>query len=87
MRWWLLQRFQQGVEGRLRELMHLVNDIEAETARRCCHADALTQVANFVDPPIGRAIDFQHIQGTTFADGDARLAVVTRLCAHPLGAI
>jgi len=79
--------FEQGVEGCLGELVYFVDDIEAETARRGCHADALAQFADFVDATIGGAVNLQHIQRATVPDGDAGDTTIARLGPHPVRAV
>ena len=83
----LFQRFQHGVEGRIREHVHFVDHIDLEAAARRRIDGVFQQLAHFVDLGIGRGVNFQEIDkapridlgtgraDTTGAGGDAFFAV------------
>ena len=69
MRRWLLERFQQGVEGARRKHVDLVNDVDLEARlRRRVGYGVDDELAHLVDLRIRRRIKFDHIQTTTFCD-------------------
>jgi hypothetical protein len=80
----LLQRLEQRVEGRLGQLVNLIDDVDlvAPTSRRVL--DILAQGADLVDATIGGAVDLHdvHTRGGVEAHG----AGAARLGALPLRA-
>ena len=75
-RWRLLQRFQERVERRRRQHVHLVDDVDfvARLRRRVAHVFA--KLAHLFDAIVARAVDLEHVE--TVAGGDFA-AVVARV--------
>ena len=69
----LFQRFQQRIECLVGQHMHFVDQIDLVMLLRRCIFDALTQIADLVDPAVGSAVDLNHIHA--FA---ARKALASR---------
>ncbi len=57
----LLQRLEQGVEGFAGDLMGFVDDENFVAVARRAEADALAQLAHFVDAAVGRRVDLDHV--------------------------
>ncbi len=72
----LLQSLEEGVEGRVGEHVDFVDDIDLVRPLGGHVLDLLPQVPDFVDAPVGGAVDFQHVQGGAVGDLPADLAGV-----------
>ena len=57
----LFQRFQHGIEGRIREHVHFVDHIDLEAAPRRRIDGVFEQLTHFIDLGIGRRVNFQEI--------------------------
>src|SRR6266853_3417569 len=75
----LLQRFQQGVEGGIGDLMSFVENVDFETVTCRTVAGAFAQFANLVNAAVGGGIDLDYIDGISGADLSAGFADATRL--------
>ena len=64
----LLQRLQEGVEGRRRQHVDFVDDVDlvARAGRRVAHA--VVDLADVVDAGMGRGVHFQHVHVPAFHD-------------------
>ena len=71
----LLERLEQGVERCIREHVNLVDVINFELAACRGESHGLAEVADLLDTVVRRAVDFQHIERTTFRDLDADVLV------------
>ena len=58
MRWRLLQRFEQCIERFSGEHVHFIDYINLVRALGGSVANILPQLSNFVDTPVGSAVDF-----------------------------
>ena len=85
-RWWLLEGFEQGVEGRGGEHVAFIHHIDLPARLHRCKARALNQIADVVDTGVGGGIDLDDIQGTTGCDRGAELAVPAGFCCGPVTA-
>ena len=75
----LFQRFEHGIEGRLRQHVHFVDDIDfvATHARRVL--GVFQHLTNVVNARIGSRIDFHHIHMAACIDLHALCTFATRL--------
>ena len=64
----LLQRLQHGVEGRIREHVDLVDDVDLETAARRRIDGILEKLPHFVDLGIGRRVNLEQIDEASGID-------------------
>ena len=74
----LLQRFQQGVEGGIGDLVRFVEDVDLEAVPRRAIAGGLAKFADLVDAAVGGGVDFDYIDGISGADFGAGLANAAR---------
>src|SRR5262249_15019889 len=74
----LFERLQQRVEGRGREHVYFVDDVNLEPAACGAEPDALPQVANLLHLVVARAVDLQHLHIIARGDGAATGARVAR---------
>src|SRR5207253_6225825 len=74
----LLERLQEGVEGLVRQLVRLVDDVHLVLALRRREAHFLAQVAHLVDAAVRRRVDLDEIEEAPFTDRDAALATIAR---------
>ena len=74
----LFERFQQRVEGFLREHMHFVDDVDLELAARRSVPDRVPKFAHFVDAAVAGAVDFQYVERTALGDLLTVVALVAR---------
>ena len=81
-----LQRFQQGVESRIGDLMGLVEQVYFVAIARRGVSRRVAQFANLVDPAIGGGIDLHHVEGVAGAYLLAGIANPARFGGGPLGA-
>ena len=81
------QGLQQAVECLAGEHVHFVDDEDAITAvgRRVPHM--LNQLADVIDPPVGRAIHLDHVDVLTPKDPLTNPALVARLSIFGVGAL
>ena len=83
----LLQGFQQGVKGLLRQHVNLIDDDDLRgQARRQVH-DRLFELANFIDTPVGGPIDLMNIEAGSLGDFPARGTLPARIGGGSLLAI
>ena len=83
---WLLQGFEQGVEGGGREHVALVHHIHLPAGLHRSEAGALDQLADVVDAGVGGGVDLDYIEGIAGGDGGAELADATGLGGGPIAA-
>ncbi len=72
----LLERLQQCIEGRRGKHVHLIHDVDFETALVGCEVDPITQIAHILDTRVGGCIDLDQIKETPLIE---RRAVVTNI--------
>src|SRR6266567_2813163 len=70
----LFQRLQQRVEGRVRNLVRFVENVNLEPVARGTISCSLAQFANFVDAAVGSGVDFNHVNRIADANLGTRLA-------------
>ena len=76
---WLFQRFEHGIESRLRQHVHFVDDVDfvATHARRVL--GVFQHLPNIINARIGSRIDFHHIHMAACIDLHALCTLATRL--------
>ena len=74
----LLQRLQQRRLGRLRQHVHLVEDVHLVPAGRA-ERRLLDEVAHRVDTVVARRVELVHVVAGATLDREARLALAARL--------
>jgi len=82
----LFERLQQRRFGATTQHVHLVED-EHTMATRVAHRCTLNEFANVVDAVVARRIELEHVETGAPLDGQARLALTTRLPFVGCGAI
>ena len=80
----LLQRLEQRVEGRWREHVHLVEDVDLLVGALRRDADRLAQLAHVVDAVVGGGVHLDDVQGAAGLEAAAGLAGPARLGVGPL---
>src|SRR5664280_3560257 len=75
----LFQGFKQRVEGGVRDLVRLVENIDLEPVARRTIARGFAQLANLIDATVGGSVDLDHVHRVAGADFDARIANPARL--------
>ena len=80
----LLQRFQQRIERRCRQHMHLVDDIHLITALDRRKRNLLLQLLNLVNAAVGRSVNLQNIHRGSGGNPLAIMTMTARLCRRPL---
>ncbi len=71
---WLLEGFEQGVEGRVGDLVGFVEDVDLVAVARGAVAGGVAKLANLVDAAVGGGIDLDDVDGVAGADLGAGLA-------------
>ena len=84
---WLLQRFQEGVEGFGRQHVHFVDDVDFAFAHAWREAHLLANVADLINAAVGRRINFDYVEKTVLIDGTAVFTDVTRFAVLRVQAI
>jgi len=79
MRGWLLERLEQTVEGRLRQHMDFVDDVDLVPRRNRGVAHRLDDLAHIVDAGVACRVHFNDIDVTALGDRDTRLAGPARV--------
>ena len=79
----LLERLQQRVEGRRRQHVHLVDDVDLEARRRGTVADVLVQIADVLDAGVGGAVDLHDVERAPRRDLETARALPARLRRRP----
>src|SRR3989304_1176362 len=75
----LLQRLEEGVEGRLRQHVHLVDEVDLVVAGAGREGDLLAQAADLVDAAVARRVQLDEVHGAAGEEVEAGLALITRL--------
>ena len=83
----LLDRLQQGVEGRGRQHVHLVDDVHPGAGRARRKHDLIAQLTDVVHSRVGGAVDLHHVQRLRPRDLHARAAGSARRIGRPLLAV
>ena len=83
----LFQGLQQGVEGMVREHVHLVDEVHLVTGPRRCVGDVVQQFARLVDLGARGGVDFDEVDEATGVDFTAGRAAAARLAGDALLAI
>ena len=71
---WLLQRFQQGIESSVGNLVSFVENVDLEAVAGWAVARAFAEFADFVNATIGGGVDFDHVDGVASANLSTRFA-------------
>ena len=74
-RWRFFQGFEQGIEGRRREHVALVDHVDLPAGLHRRKAGALDQLADVVDAGVGGGVNFDDIEGIAGSDGHTHLAM------------
>ena len=82
----LLERLQQRRLGRLRQHVHLVEDVHLVAPGRA-ERGLLDEVAHRVDAVVARRVEFVHVVARAALDGEARLALAARLAVDRVLAV
>ena len=72
----LLDQLQQGVEGGVRELVRLVEDVDLVASLDRLEDDVLADLADVVDAPLGRSVHLDHVERCPRGDRAAGVALV-----------
>jgi hypothetical protein len=80
----LLQRLQEGVEGRGRQHMDFVDDVDLVAGARRRIAHAVIDLADVVDAGMGGGVHFQHVHVSAFHDRPAVHAQIGHVDGRPL---
>ena len=83
----LLQNFQQRIEGRGGEHMHLVHDVHALADGRRRVSRLVPEGTDLVHPVVGGGVQFQHIQDGAVFNALAGRADVARVAIHRILAV
>jgi hypothetical protein len=83
----LLERLQQGIERLGGEHVNFIDDIDLVRAFLGCELTALPQLPDFVDAPVGSAVDFETVEGSAVGDAAAGLTLETGLGGHAFGTV
>ena len=70
----LLQSLEQGIEGRIGDLVRFVENVDLEAVARWAVAGRVAQFADLVDPAVGGGVDFDHVDRVARANFGAGLA-------------
>ncbi len=76
---WLLEGFQERVEGGVGDLVRLVEDVDFVAVARGAIAGGVAEFADLVDAAVGGGVDFDDVDCVAGADLDAGLADFTGL--------
>ena len=76
---WLLEGFEEGVEGGVGDLVRLVEDVDLVLVARGAIAGGVAEVADLVDAAVGGGVDLDDVDGVAGADLGAGLADVAGL--------
>ena len=74
-----LQRFQEGVVGRPRKLVHLIDDVHLESRRRGPKAHLLAQVADVIHAGVAGGVDLDQVDKARRTHLQAVRAAITGL--------
>ena len=83
----LLEGFEQRVEGRSAQHMHLVDQVDAELAARGQEADVFPQLAHLLDTIVARPVDLEHVETVAGRNFTARVALAAGSFGRPVHAI
>ena len=75
---WLFEGLEEGIEGRCREHMHLVNDIDLVATKGGRHLHLLGELTDVLDRVVGRSIQLEDVEGALLFEGTTALAHATR---------
>ena len=70
--------FKQSIEGRIREHMHFIDNIDFVLPQVGREVDLIAQVAHIIDAGVGSCIDFDQIQEASLVDSLAMVTLVAR---------
>ena len=82
---WLLEGFEQRVEGGVGDLVGFVEDVDLVAVARRTVTGGVAQLANLVDAAVGGRVDLDHIDGVAGANLGAGLADAAGLGGGPQG--
>ena len=80
----LFQRLQQAVEGRLRQHVHFVDDVDLVAGDRRLVARRLDDLADVVDAGVGGGVHLDHVDMAAFHDRGAVLAEFRHVDGRPV---
>src|SRR5947199_100296 len=72
---WLLEGLEEGIPGRTREHVRLVEDVDLPPAESGSEVDLLAQVADVLDRVVRCGVHLDHVQRRRVGDRTARLAL------------
>ena len=81
------QGLQEGIEGRLREHMDFIDDVNLVFVLRGKISDILPEFPDLIDPAVGGSIDFEDIDGDPIPDLLAERALIAGVPRRSLGTI
>ena len=83
----LLDQLQERVEGGIRQLVRLVEDVDLVAALDRLEHHALADLPDVVDPALRGGVHLDHVQGGPVRDRDARVAGAVGGRRRPLSAV
>ena len=83
----LFEGFEQGIEGRSAQHVHLVDQVDTELASRGEEADILAQLAHLLDAVVAGPVDLENIEAVAGRDFTARVTLAAGRLGRPLHAI
>ena len=75
----LFQSLEQGIEGRIGDLVRFVENVNLEAVARRTITGGFAQFADFVDPAVGGGVDFDHVNRVARANLGAGFTNAARL--------
>src|SRR6185312_8322180 len=78
------ERLEQRVEGRIGDLMGLVEDVDLVLVARWTIARRVAELPDFVDAAVGGGVDFDDVDRIALTDFEAGLAVIARFGGRTL---
>ena len=82
---WLFEGFEQGVEGRVGDLVGFVQDVDLVFIAGWAVAGGVAEFTDFVDTAVSGGIDLDDVDGVALTDFEAGFAVVAGLGRGALG--
>ena len=83
----LFQGLQQGIKGRCRKHVDLVNIVDLELSTRRGEADRFADLADIIDRVVRGAVDLQHVERATLGDLAANIFVRVEIRLWTVGAV
>src|SRR5947207_7493032 len=83
----LLERFEERVERLLGQHVNFVDNVDFEFRRRRRVSYRVAELADFLDPAVAGAVDFNHVERPALGNFDATRVLIIELDLWPAGAI